>query len=225
MLYLCEQMSRLYVLILSVSGLLAQVSPWYGLRAGMNWGQYLTKDQSEVRSRAYWGGGFSGAIAAQVPLDEAKKWALQGELGTTQRRGTDKNLLYDYRYNLWSLDFTALGVWRWNRRFEIFFLETGPMSSVLVYGKYWQKDNLTNEQQTRRVQYGRGGSRDLRRGEIAWGLGAGAAYLVGPGYLTLGLRFWHGMNNLGGGLFQRWHSYGVMMNLIYWYDDSLRGDD
>jgi len=225
MFYLCVDMYSAYVLVLSVGSLLAQAIPWYGLRAGINWGQYLTKDQTEIRSRAYWGGGFTGAIAAQVPLDEAKRWALQGELGTTQRRGTDRNLLYDYRYNLWSLDFTALGVWRWNRKFEVFFLETGPLSSVLVYGKYWQKDNLTNEQQIRRVQYGRGGNRDLRRGEIAWSLGASAAYLVGPGYLTLGLRFWHGMNNLGAGLFQRWHNYGLMMNLIYWYDDSLRGED
>ncbi len=218
-------MVRLFGLLLWVALLTAQITPWYGLRTGLNWGQYLTKDQDGIRSRAYWGGGFSGAIAAQVPLTESKTWALQGELGTTQRRGTDRNLLIDYRYNLWSLDFTALGVWRWNRRFEVFMLETGPMSSVLVYGKYWQRDNLSGEIETRRVQYGRGGARDLRRGEIAWTLGGSAAYLVGPGYLSLGLRFWHGINNLGGGLFQRWHNYGVMMNLIYWYDDSLRGND
>jgi hypothetical protein len=178
-----------------------------------------------MRSRAYWGGGFSGAIGTQVPLDREKIWAIQGEMSITQRRATDRNLGYDYRYNLWSLDFTALGVWRWNREFEVFFLETGPMSSVLVYGKYWERDNLSGEIETRKVQYGRGGNRDLRRGEIAWTLGASAAYLAGPGYLTLGLRFWHGLNNLGGGLFQRWHNYGIMMNLIYWYDDSLRGED
>ncbi len=219
-------MLRLCVFVLGAGTLMAQISPWYGLRLGTNWGQYLTKDQSDIRSRAYWGGGFSGAIAVQVPLDESKKWAIQGELGTTQRRSTDRNLLRDYRYNLWSLDFTALGVWRWNRKFEVFFLETGPMSSVLVYGKYWQEDNLTGEEQTRKVQYGKGSTRDLRRGEIAWALGASAAYLVGPGYLTFGLRFWHGMNNLAsGGPFQRWHNYGLMMNLLYWYDDSLRGED
>ncbi len=218
-------MVRLFGLLLWVALLPAQITPWYGLRAGLNWGQYLTKDQDGIRSRAYWGGGFSGAIAAQVPLTESKTWALQGELGTTQRRGTDRNLLTDYRYNLWSLDFTALGVWRWDRKFEVFMLETGPMSSVLVYGKYWQRDNLSGETETRRVQYGRGSARDLRRGEIAWTLGGSAAYLVGPGYLSLGLRFWHGINNLGGGLFQRWHNYGVMMNLIYWYDDGLRGND
>jgi hypothetical protein len=218
-------MFRLFGLLLGIGFLPAQVKPWYGLRSGINWGQYHTKDQADIRSRAYWGGGFSGAIAAQVPFAEDKPWAIQGEIGTTQRRGTDRNLLYDYRYNLWSLDFTALGVWRWNRRFEVFFVETGPMSSVLVYGKYWERDNLSGEIETRKVQYGRGGNRDLRRGEIAWTLGASAAYLAGPGYLTLGLRFWHGLNNLGGGLFQRWHNYGIMMNLIYWYDDSLRGAD
>ncbi len=218
-------MLKMYVLVLGVTGLIAQVTPWYGVRAGINWGQYLTKDQSEIRSRSYWGGGFTGAILAQVPLGDAKKWAIQGELGPTQRRSADRNLLYDYRYNLWSLDFTALGVWRWNRKFEVFFLETGPMSSVLVYGKYWERDNLTNEQETRKVQYGRGSGRDLRRGEIAWALGASSAYLVGPGYLTFGLRFWHGMNNLGGGLFQRWHNYGLMMNFTYWYDDSLNERD
>jgi hypothetical protein len=218
-------MFRLFGLLLGIGFLPAQVKPWYGLRSGINWGQYHTKDRADIRSRAYWGGGFSGAIAAQVPFAEDKPWAIQGEIGTTQRRGTDRNLLYDYRYNLWSLDFTALGVWRWNRRFEVFFLETGPMASVLVYGKYWERDNLSGDIETRKVQYGRGGNRDLRRGEIAWTLGASAAYLVGPGYLTLGLRFWHGLNNLGGGLFQRWHTYGVMMNLIYWYDDSLRGEE
>ena len=218
-------MFRVYGLLLGIGFLPAQVKPWYGLRSGINWGQYHTKDQADIRSRAYWGGGFSGAIAAQVPFAEDKPWAIQGEIGTTQRRGTDRNLLYDYRYNLWSLDFTALGVWRWNRRFEVFFLETGPMTSVLVYGKYWERDELSGEIETRKVQYGRGGTRDLRRGEVAWTLGASAAYLAGPGYLTLGLRFWHGINNLGGGLFQRWHSYGIMMNLIYWYDDSLRGED
>jgi len=218
-------MFRLFGLLLGIGFLPAQVKPWYGLRCGLNWGQYHTKDQADIRSRAYWGGGFSGAIAAQVLLAEDKPWAIQAEMGTTQRRATDRNLLYDYRYNLWSLDFTALGVWRWNRRFEVFFVETGPMSSVLVYGKYWERDNLSGEIETRKVQYGRGGNRDLRRGEIAWTLGVSAAYLAGPGYLTLGLRFWHGLNNLGGGLFQRWHNYGIMMNLIYWYDDSLRGED
>jgi hypothetical protein len=147
-------MIRLWGLFLGVVLLPAQITPWYGLRAGLNWGQYLTKDQADIRSRAYWGGGFSGAIAAQVPLNDNKMWALQGELGTTQRRGTDRNLLSDYRYNLWSLDLTALGVWRWNRKFEVFMLETGPTSSLLVYGKYWQRDNLSGEVETRRVQYG-----------------------------------------------------------------------
>jgi hypothetical protein len=216
-------MIRLWGLLLGVALLPAQITPSYGLRTGLNWGQYLTKDQDAIRSRAYWGGGFSGAIAAQVPLDDNKMWALQGELGITQRRGTDRNLLSDYRYNLWGLDFTALGVWRWNRELEVFMLETGPMSSFLVYGKYWERDNLSGEVETRRVRYGRGSERDLRRGEIAWALGANAGYLVGPGYLSFGLRFWHGLNNLGSGFFQRWHNYGVMMNIIYWYDDSLRG--
>jgi hypothetical protein len=215
-------MFRLYGLLLGIGFLPAQVKPWYGLRSGINWGQYHTKDHAGIRSRAYWGGGFSGAIAAQVPLAEDEPWAIQGEMGTTQRRATDRNLLYDYRYNLWSLDLTALGVWRWSRRFEVLFLETGPMSSILVYGKYWERDNLSGDIQTRKVQYGRRGNRDLRRGEIAWALGASVGYLVGPGYLTLGLRFWHGLNNLGGGLFQRWRNYGVIMHLTYWYDDSLR---
>jgi len=215
-------MSRLLGLLLGIGFLTAQMNPWYGLRCGINWGQYHTTDQGDTRSRAYWGGGFSGAIGTQVPLDRDKIWAIQGEMSITQRRATDRNFGYDYRYNLWSLDFTALGVWRWNRDFEVFFLETGPMSSVLLYGKYWERDNLSGKIKTRKVQYGRGGTRDLRRGEIAWTVGASTAYLVGPGYLTLGMRFWHGINNLGGGLFQRWHNYGVMMHLTYWYDDSLR---
>jgi hypothetical protein len=215
-------MARLLGLLLGIGFLTAQMNPWYGLRCGINWGQYHTMDRDDTRSRAYWGGGFSGAIGTQVPLDREKIWAIQGEMSITQRRATDRNLGYDYRYNLWSLDFTALGVWRWNREFEVFYLETGPMSSVLLYGKYWERDNLSGEIKTRKVQYGRGGNRDLRRGEIAWTVGASTAYLVGPGYLTLGMRFWHGLNNLGGGLFQRWHTYGVMMHLIYWYDDSLR---
>jgi hypothetical protein len=218
-------MFRLFGLLLGIGFLPAQVKPWYGLRSGINWGQYHTKDHAGIRSRAYWGGGFSGAIAAQVLLAEDKPWAIQGEMGITQRRATDRNLLYDYRYNLWSLDLTALGVWRWNRSFEAFFLETGPMASVLVYGKYWERDNLSGDVETRKVQYGRGGTRDLRRGEIAWTVGASTGYRAGSGYLILGLRFWHGLNNLGGGLFQRWHTYGVMMNLIYWYDDSLREEE
>jgi hypothetical protein len=218
-------MRTLFSLIVALTVACAQTDPWYGLRIGANWGQYLTKDKSDIRSRAYWGGGFTGAIGVHLPLGTSKRWALQGELGVTQRRGTDRNLLSDYRYNLWSLDFTALGVWRWMRKFEGFFIETGPMSSVLLYGKYWERDNLSQEMETRKVRFGRGEARDVRRGEIAWALGVGAGYLVGPGYLTFGLRFWHGANNLASGAFQRWHNYGLMMNLIYWYDDSLRGSE
>ncbi len=196
--------------------------PWFGLRAGLNWGQYVTKDRQDIRSLAYWGGGFSGALGVHQAIDQKGFWALQGELGLTQRRGTDRNLLSDYRFNLWSLDLTALGVWRWMRKFEGLFIQTGPMSSVLLYGKYWERDNLSSEIETRKVAFGRGDTRDIRRGEISWVIGMGTGYLVGPGYLTFDLRFWHGLNNLSSGAFKRWKSYGVLMNLIYWYDDSLR---
>lgn len=197
---------------------------WYAPRLGLSWGQYQTKDLSDITSRSYWGGGFYGGVALQHPIDLKGWWAVQGEIGATQRRSTDRNLLTDWRYNLWSMDVAVLGVWRWVRRFEAFFLEAGPSSSLLVYGKYWARDNLTGEIETRKVQFGRGEARDVRRGEIALNIGAGAGYLVGPGYLTFGLRFWHGANNLAGGLFQRWHSYGMLMTLTYWYDDSLRGE-
>lgn len=196
---------------------------WYAPRFGLNWGQYRTRDVQDISSRSYWGGGFYGGLAVQQALDPKGWWAVQGELGVTQRRSTDRNLLTDWRYNLWSADLAVLGVWRWVRKFEAFFLEVGPSSSLLLYGKLWERSNLTNEVETRTVQFGRGAGRDVRRGEIALNAGAGAGYLVGPGYLTFGLRFWHGLNNLGaGGLFQRWHNYGVLMTLSYWYDDALR---
>lgn len=195
---------------------------WFAPRLGINWGQYRTKSQDDVVSRSYWGGGFSGAVAFQHQLGPAGWWAIQGEVGATQRRSTDRNLLYDYRYSLWSADVVVLGVWRWIRKFEGFFFEAGPSSGILLYGRYWERDNLSGETQRRKVRFGRGGARDVRRGEMAFNLGISAGYRAGPGYLTFGLRFWHGINNLAGGVFQRWHNYGVLMNLIYWYDDSLR---
>ncbi|MCX7607220.1 MAG: PorT family protein [Bacteroidia bacterium] len=197
-------------------------STWYAPRLGINWGQYRTKDSRDISSRSYWGGGFYGGVALQHSLDMKGKWALQGELGVTQRRSTDRNLLTDWRYNLWSADFAVLGVWRWMRKFDFFFWEAGPSSSLLLYGKYWEKDNLTGEIATRKVSFGQGSNRDIRRGEIALNAGAGAGYLIGPGYLTTGIRVWHGANNLAGGLFKRWQNYGILMTLSYWYDDSLR---
>lgn len=199
-------------------------SIWYAPRLGMHWGQYRTKDLQDIASRSYWGGGFYGGVALQQQLDPKGWWAVQGELGITQRRSTDRNLLYDYRYNLWSADLAVLGVWRWVRKFEAFFIEAGPSSSLLLTGRYWEKDNLSSETETRKVAFGRGEARDVRRGEIALNAGVGAGYLAGPGYLTFGLRFWHGVNNLSGGLFQRWHNYGLLMTLTYWYDDSQRSE-
>ncbi|GIV24501.1 MAG: hypothetical protein KatS3mg026_0193 [Bacteroidia bacterium] len=214
-------------LLLSVGVLLLHAqeakSTWYAPKFGLNWGQYRTRDIEDISSRSYWGGGFYGGLALQQALDLKGRWAVQGELGVTQRRSTDRNLLTDWRYNLWSADLAVLGVWRWVRKFEAFFVEAGPSSSLLIYGKYWERSNLTDEVQTRTVQFGRGAGRDVRRGEIAWNAGVGAGYLAGPGYLTFGLRVWHGLNNLAaGGLFQRWNNYGVLMTLAYWYDDSLR---
>lgn len=212
-----------FLLLLSMGLLYAQNAKktWFAPRAGMNWGQYRTKSD-DIVSRSYWGGGFYGGLSVQQQLDAKGWWAIQGDLGVTQRRSTDRNLLYDYRYNIWSTDVAVLGVWRWVRRFEALFIEAGPSSSLLLYGKYWEKDNLSGEVETRKVQFGR--EREVRRGEIAINLGMGAGYLAGPGYLTFGLRFWHGLNNLGSqrSLFQRWHNYGVLMSLSYWYDDSLR---
>lgn len=213
---------RIWVYTLGGLFLYAQNKTWYAPKLGLSWGQYRTQDTREIASRSYWGGGFYGGLALQHALDAKGWWAVQGELGVTQRRSTDRNLLTDWRYNLWSADVALLGVWRWIRKFEAFFLEAGPSSSLLLYGKYWERDNLSGEVETRKVQFGRGSTRDVRRGEFAFNVGAGAGYLAGPGYLTFGLRFWHGINNLGGGLFQRWHNYGVLMTLSYWYDDSLR---
>ncbi|MEN3041053.1 MAG: porin family protein [Bacteroidia bacterium] len=214
---------RIFTMACLLSLLQAQKSKsiLYAPRLGINWGQYRTRAE-DVVSRSYWGGGFHGALGIQQLLSSRGQWAIQGEIGMTQRRSTDRNLLYDYRYNLWSADLAVLGVWRWMRKFEALFLEAGPSSSILIYGKYWRKDNLTGEEQTRRVQFGKGEARDVRRGELAFNLGIAAGYLAGPGYLTAGLRFWHGINNLGGGVFQRWHNYGLLMTLSYWYDDSLR---
>lgn len=197
---------------------------WYAPKVGINWGQYRTKDTGAISSRSYWGGGFYGGLALQQALDSKGIWALQGELGVTQRRSTDKNLLSDWRYNLWSMDLAVLGVWRWVRKFEAFFFEAGPSSSLLLTGRYWERDNLSGAEELRKVAFGKGGVRDVRRGELALQVGAGAGYLVGPGYLTFGLRFWHGVNNLAGGLFQKWHNYGMVMTLTYWYDDALRNE-
>ncbi|MCS7153591.1 MAG: PorT family protein [Bacteroidia bacterium] len=200
-----------------------EVKPtWFAPRVGINWGQYRTKS-ADIVSRSYWGGGLYGGLALQRQLDSKGRWALQGEIGTTQRRSTDRNLIYDYRYNIWSADIALLGVWRWVRKFEALFIEAGPSSSLLLYGKYWERNNLTGEVERRRVEFGRKTTSDVRRGELALNIGMGAGYLAGPGYLTFGLRFWHGINNLGSGqLFQRWNNYGVLMSLSYWYDDSLR---
>ncbi|MCS7162819.1 MAG: PorT family protein [Bacteroidia bacterium] len=195
---------------------------WFGVRGGMNWGQYRNVPTDEPPSRSYWGGGFHGGIGVQQSLGARTPWAIQGELTLTQRRSTDRNLLYDYRYTLWGIDFTVLGVWRWLRKFEGFFLEFGPTSTLLLAGRYWQRNNLTGQTQTRRVEFGRGERRDVRRGEIALNAGLGAGYPVGPGYLVFGLRFWHGLNNLAGGAYKSWHNYGVLTTLTYWYDPQAR---
>ncbi|MCX8111714.1 MAG: PorT family protein [Bacteroidia bacterium] len=215
---------RLYIIpYLYLSAVLAQQAKrtLFAPRVGLNWGQYQTQADNIV-SRSYWGGGFHSALAFQQQLDAKGWWAIQGEIGVTQRRSTDRNLLYDYRYTIWSTDIALLGVWRWMRKFEALFIEAGPSSGLLVHGKYWKRDNLTGEVETRQVRFGRREASDVRRAELALNLGLGAGYLAGPGYLTFGLRFWHGVNNVASGLFQRWHNYGVLMTLAYWYDDSLR---
>lgn len=101
---------------------------------------------------------------------------------------------------------------------EIFAVQAGLLSSILVHGKYWQEDNITGEVTRRTVRFGRRSLSDARRGEIALQVGMASGYLVGPGYLVAGVRFWHGVNNIAGGLFKSWHNYGVYMDLSYWYD-------
>ncbi|MCS7297449.1 MAG: PorT family protein [Bacteroidia bacterium] len=214
-------MTRLFFLGCAFLAAQNERQTWFGARLGTNWGQYYTKAE-DITSRSTWGGGFHGALALQHQLDQKGRFALQGELGITQRRSTERTLLSDYRYTLWSSDVGVIGVFRWLRKFEILMIEAGPSSSILLTGRYWQRDNLNGEENTRRVNFGRGGERDVRRGEIALNLGMNAAYLMGPGYLSFGLRFWHGINNLAGGAFQRWNSYGFLMSVSYWYNDALR---
>ncbi|MCS7189632.1 MAG: outer membrane beta-barrel protein [Bacteroidia bacterium] len=198
---------------------------WYAPRAGVNWGQYLKENKEELFSRSYWGGGAYGGLALQYGLPPKGWWAVQGEIGFVQRRSKEKNLYEEIQYNLWSTDLGVYGVWRWIRRFEALFLEAGPSTSLIVYGSYWQKNLTTGEIETRKVQFGRGSTREVRRGEVSLNVGIGAGYLLGPGYLTLGMRFWHGANNLAGGLLRRWQNYGVIFLLSYWYDDRLRESD
>lgn len=199
---------------------------FYYPRLGLHWAQYHTQQPGLPRSRSYWGGGWTGGIGMQYALAHPTKfsaWTVQGDLGFTQRRSTDRNLLYDWQYTLWSVDIGAMTGWRFTNKYtmnEIFALQAGLLSSILVYGIYRQEDNITGEIARRKVQFGRRTVSDARRGEIALQVGVAAGYLVGPGYLVAGMRFWHGVNNIAGRLFKSWHNYGVYMELSYWYDPA-----
>ncbi|MGQ9863991.1 MAG: porin family protein [Bacteroidia bacterium] len=194
----------------------------YGLRVGVTWSQFLNQTGDLPKSRSYWLGG--PHIGALVHLPLSKRVAFQTELNAYQRTAEDRNLRTNYKYSFWSLELPLLLSWVHKTKLNIFFLETGPSVGVILGGRVQTQTNQDGTSVREKITFGKNPGADLRRGEISWAVGAAAGYPVGPGYLNLGMRFLHGINNLAGGDFQKWYNYSVWMTVSYLYDPSQKSN-